>query len=233
MKQLLTNLNIIKQGNERLIFNGTGQGVPWDVIQDAGNRKDIRFMFANWNTGGNTIRPKIKMTGSTKHGQESLFYNSKGIKKLEAAYFDFSNAPDDFYMCFANCEGMEEIEDIGIVASDKFQYVFYWNMGIKKIAKITVNDSTVFHSPFEGCSDLEEIRFDGTIGQSGLDFQWSDELTVESLRSILTALSKNSAQANGKSITFSTDSRSIIENDAECLNQMSQAINAGWTIAYA
>ena len=84
-----------------------------------------------------------------------------------------------------------------------------------------------------GCTNLEEVRFDGVIGQTGLGFNNSAKLSVESLRSILTALSKDSAQASGKTITFNTASKAKIEADYECATQLADAVAAGWTIAYA
>ena len=64
-------------------------------------------------------------------------------------------------------------------------------------------------------------------------FNNSSKLSVESLRSILTALSKDSTQASGKTITFNTASKTKIESDSECSTQLASAVAAGWTVAYA
>ena len=99
------------------------------------------------------------------------------------------------------------------------------------IEKIIINENTVISATwFSEDRGLENLTIEGTIGQNNFSVKDCKKLNVESLLSILTALSKN---VSGKSITFSTVHKDIIETDAQCLEQYNLAINAGWTIAYA
>ena len=96
-------------------------------------------------------------------------------------------------------------------------------------------------SPFTGnisdffylCYALENITITGTIQNTGFDLHWSTKLTIESLTSILTALSKNSSVAAGKSITFPTAAQAKIQANTTAKGQYDAAIAAGWTIAFS
>ena len=79
---------------------------------------------------------------------------------------------------------------------------------------------------------LENIVFEGTIGQN-FWFNMCTKLTVASLLSILTALTKDSAKASGKTVTLATAHKAKIEADTACTAQLNAAIAAGWTVAYA
>ena len=101
------------------------------------------------------------------------------------------------------------------------------------IDKIIVNENTKYSGLFTNDSSLKNIIFEGKIGQSNLNCRTCTSLTTASLLSILTALSKDQSIASGKSVTFSTVHQSVIEGDADCLEQLNLAVAAGWTIAYA
>ena len=93
----------------------------------------------------------------------------------------------------------------------------------------TVNISDFFYL----CYALENITITGTIQNTGFDLHWSTKLTIESVTSILTALSKDSSVAAGKSITFPTAAQAKIQADTTAKGQYDAAIAAGWTIAFS
>ena len=104
---------------------------------------------------------------------------------------------------------------------------------LKTIRTLTVSENTPFNnSMFSLNGSLENIEFAGTIGQKGINFEGSPKLTTASLLSILTALSKDSTVATGKTVTFATASQAVIEGNTDCMAQYNEAINAGWTIAF-
>ena len=86
---------------------------------------------------------------------------------------------------------------------------------------------------FYNCPALENITVTGTIMNTGFDLHWSTKLTVESLTSILTALSKDSTAAAGKAITFPTAAQEKINGNTTAKGQYDAALAAGWTIAFA
>lgn len=104
---------------------------------------------------------------------------------------------------------------------------------LKTIRTLTVSENTPFNNGmFSLNGSLENIEFAGTIGQKGMNLEGSPKLTTASLLSILTALSKDSTVATGKTVTFATASKAVIEADTDCMTQYNLAINAGWTIAF-
>lgn len=78
--------------------------------------------------------------------------------------------------------------------------VFFNANNMKNIVKLIVTDTNTYNSWFYGCTALEEIRFEGTIGKS-LDLHWSTKLSAESYESILNCLSTTSS---GQTLTLPT-----------------------------
>jgi hypothetical protein len=65
---------------------------------------------------------------------------------------------------------------------------------------LLVDENTKHGGGFESLYGLKEVRFNGTIGQNGLNFQWSTKLSKASIESVITALSPNTS---GLSVTLS------------------------------
>ena len=87
-------------------------------------------------------------------------------------------------------------------------YVFNNATNLITVPKIIVNKNIEFTGWFASCALLTEIRFEGIIGKS-LDIHWSTKLSMESLASIVGALSKTST---GQTITLPTTARETYDN---------------------
>lgn len=213
-----------------------GKEYIWEVVQQGGARTDYREAFVMWDM--DYIHPKYKVTPIADYSGYLTFSNSK-IKKIEKEYFDFSqkistsNIQSGWYYTFSGCNYLEEVEDIGMQAMINYSYTFAWCYNLHTIAIIRTDENTSWGSTFTACSNLQNITIEGVIGKSGFSVKDCKRLTKESLLSILRALSKDSTVASGKSITFAAAHQEVIESDAECLEQLNLAVNAGWTIAYA
>ena len=182
----------------------------WDIIQNHGNRNAYQSAFANWDC--EHIHPKYKIVPTTGN-MSQMFYSNKSLKKIEAEYFDFSKVPTatyasaSLYYTFQFCSELEEIEVE--LPADFITGAFHGCSKLHTIAGIKVKETTTFSSnPFHSCSALEEIRFEGTIGNS-LDLHWSTKLSMESLSSIVRALSKT---VTGQTITLPTTARETYDN---------------------
>jgi hypothetical protein len=135
-----------------------------------------------------------------------MIYRCAKLKKVEAAYFDLSQLPNPMasncslgYL-FGLCDELEEIEDIGLPACYNVGYLCYSDKKLKKIAVIRIAESTKVDNMLYYCPELEYVRIEGVIGQSGIDLKYSTKLTRESIESIVNALSDT---AEGKTITLS------------------------------
>ena len=214
-----------------------GKDYIWEVVQLSGARINYSKAFLRWRMDGN-LHPKYKVIPTEVASGHQTFYRLAGVSKIESKYFDFSRKPrgtsssNGWYYTFNGCN-VKEIEDIGMKADCAYTHTFAFCKYLCTIALIRTDEKTSWDNTFQSCTSLENITIEGVIGRSGFDVKDCKKLTVDSLLSILTALSKDSNIASGKSITFSTVHQSVIEGNAECLEQLNLAVNAGWTIAYA
>ena len=108
--------------------------------------------------------------------------------------------------------------------------LFFNANNMKNVVKLIVADKNTYNSWFYGCSALEEIRFEGTIGKS-LDIHWSKKLSMTSLASIVGALSDTVTE---QTLTLPTTAES--NYDSETYTGRWKEVVASkpnWTFAYA
>lgn len=213
----------------------------WNMFQDSGNRTKYSSAFADWSA--EYIRPKYKVVPTHENGLTQMFNNCKGLKKIEAIYFDLSKKPQNltstnsnlgYYYTFSSCVELEEIEDIGMIAQNNYYSTFASCYKLHTIAKMGVDENTKFSTTFSSCRELVNLTIDGTIGQSGFNIQYSTKLSAKSLYSIIKALS---ATTTGLTITLPATSESNYnanppENAPSTWSEL-VATKGNWTIAYA
>ena len=216
----------------------------WDVFQENGNRQSYYMAFqssghASWDE--NNFRPKYDIRPITT--AQYMFYSVGSFAQKTYSLKEWLNNSGvvlDMSQCKYCTYGfigawftdIPYIDFSGISTNYDIMETFRNCIHLHTIDGIRVKPELLYTGTFHGCGKLENILFDGEIGND-IDFHWSPLLTVESLRSILTALSKNSTYASGKTITFNTASKAVIEADSECVSQLASAVSAGWTIAYS
>ena len=174
------------------------------------------------------------------YGKATIYYQNRFFEYPEELFepkYDFVFSVANSYSANATFRGCKAKDlkkncDFTQMTAVGIYYTFYQSSALVNARTLKVNENVKYVNSFGGCTNLEEIRFEGSIGQNGLSFANSAKLSVASLRSILTALSKNSTYANGKTITFNTASKAVIEADTICSEQLALAVSAGWTIAY-
>ncbi len=178
----------------------------WDNVQNYGNRTGYNSAFTNW--GSEYIRPKYKVELTADSSVQSagiVFEYCKKLKKVESAYFDFSQKPTGtsnnagYYYTFNGCTSLEEIEDIGLVPQYSYTNTFAYCYKLHTIAKMGVDENTKFSNTFTGCEDLVNLTIDGTIGQNGFNVSACTLLSADSIKSIIEALS---ITLSGLSITL-------------------------------
>jgi hypothetical protein len=145
------------------------------------------------------IRPKYKVV-PTSGSVGSLFNNNKKLLVVEKNYFDFSQitALNADYICNA-CNKLLVFEDCGLPALDKYNHCWRFCHALHTIEVLRCKESTTFNTPFANCTSLENITFEGVIGQD-IDFTPCTKLRETSIRSIITHLSDT---ASGKTLTLS------------------------------
>lgn len=203
----------------------------WDAFQKDGNRAKYHYAFFQW--GGDTIRPKYKVAPTDVQSLNQTFCESK-VKKIESAYFDFSQKVsgsydnNSAYYTFNSCTNLEEIEDIGLFESFKYYATFSWSKKLHTIAKMRVAETTKYQSVFNGCSALENLTIEGVIGQDGFSVSDCKKLSADSIRNIIEHLSDT---ASGKTLTLSKTA----VNNAFTTDEWTAlaATKKNWTISLA
>lgn len=205
-----------------------GEREMWDYILDYGAKYDFNKAFSQ--TGFEYIRPPYKIIPTYNYSLNQTFVEAKKLKKVEAAYFDFSkkqrggSSQTGLYWTFATCPALEEVEDIGLQPDYSLSSTFVWCGKLKKIAMVRVDENTLYDDPFNGCGNLEDIRFEGVIGQNGLNFRWNTKLTYDSCHSIFTHLKdfrttivENYADADTGNRPYELATHALTEGDKYCL----------------
>lgn len=208
----------------------------WDKWQDYGNRTDYDRGFAGWTADmEDFLKPKYDIRPTEAY---MMFGNNKALTDLPAWCAD-CGIELDFGNCinFSYIAHRSDITHIGIInttGSTKYNSILGWAIKLVTVDRIILkNDgSQKGSSDSFFCPNLENITFEGIIGNN-IWFHACTKLTTASMLSILTALSKDSTVATGKTITLATAHKAKIEADADCTAQLSAAIAAGWTVAYA
>ena len=186
----------------------------WDALTNNGERTDYGYAFSNWSS--EYIRPTRKIVPTSSESARSTFFKCPNLKKIESACFDFSqktkgtSATSGYSYTFYNCGKLEEIEDIGIKADFSFNHAFECGK-LRTIAKIGTDENTQFTSAFDYAYSLENVTFEGVIGQN-LNIRWSKQLSADSIRNIIEHLSDT---AEGKTLTLSQTARTKAFTDAE------------------
>lgn len=203
----------------------------WDAYQSNGTRKKYHSAFAGDGWKQTNFKPKYIARPSDAR---NMFYQSPLTDLTLTHKLDFSEVTtlNDFIARSSVTKvpaiNLSKVSDSLYVFENAFELVTVENL-IFPTSPFTVNISGIFSR----CNALENITITGTIQNTGCDLHWSTKLTVESLTSILTALSKNSSVAAGKSITFPTAAQAKIQADTTAKGQYDAAIAAGWTIAFS
>ena len=203
----------------------------WDDYQSNGTRKNYHSAFAGEGWKQTNFKPKYTIRPSEAR---NMFYQSPLTDLTLTHKLDFSEvtALSDFIARSSVTKvpaiNLSKIIDSLYVFENAFELVTVENL-IFPTRPFTVNISGIIYR----CIALENITITGTIQNTGCDLHWSTKLTIESLTSILTALSKDSSVAAGKSITFPTAAQAKIQADTTAKGQYDAAIAAGWTIAFS
>lgn len=217
----------------------------WDTISQNGNRNDLRCAFYMWDV--EYIRPPYKLIPTDQFSGYMTFSNCERLKKVEKAYFDFSNKATgtntnaSWQYTFSGCYNLKVIEDIGLTPQFSYLYTFRNCQNLHTIEKLRVDENTGFSSAFVNCHELKNLTIDGTIGKNGFNLQYSTKLSKASLLSILNACNID-VVGKGISITLpkmcidgATNTESLLSEtgDAELYGAKMAALSCGYSIVFA
>lgn len=207
----------------------------WDALQFNGKRTLYNYAFMHGSWTAELLKPKY----TVKAKQASYMFSNNTVSNLDLSdpIYDFSNCIS--YAQWLDSSSVVKVPKIDASkVSQSCYYMFNNATKLETIVELALPVTAITYgqatkNTFQNCTSLKNITVTGTIANTGFDLHWSTNLTIESLTSILTALSKNSSVAAGKSITLPTTAQAKINADTTAKAQYDSAIAAGWTIAFS
>lgn len=208
----------------------------WDAFTRNGDRTNYQYAFYYW--GNEYLHPNRKIIPTFNSSGYLTFAYAK-FKKIEAQYIDFSQKPigtrfnQSYYYTCSNCSNLEEIEDIGFQADFGYEAAFMACGKLHTIAKIRTKEDTVFVDTFAYNHELQNIAFEGVIGQN-IDFKWSTKLSANSIINIIEHLSDTNPPAGQpkKTLTLSRTAVNKAFEESEGANNGSLSQEWEWYLGY-
>lgn len=207
----------------------------WDNCQVNGNRTNYYLGFAGSSWNKETFKPKydIKPNGSmymifNQFNQYNEPFDLVERLKECGVSLDFSNVTGDNYAFYnanvthigvvdlRNCTSMQNTFLVGDTVTSP----------LKTIDKVILKDDgkQKFYTPFSNCASLENIIFEGVIGND-ISFASCSKLTHDSLMSIINALKDYSGTTTTKTLTLHVNSKALLTDTEKAI-----AEEKGWTI---
>ena len=224
--------------NEQKIYDAGKQKAYdefWNSLQYGGHRTmyNYAFMQGGWTT--ETLKPKYTVT--VNQANYMFYANTVPNLDLSDPIYDFSNCTN--YSNWLPYSSVIKVPKINVSKiSSGANQLFKQATKLETIVELALPSTAMTYAyptanAFDNCAALKNITVTGVIANTGFDLHWSTKLTIESLTSILTALSKESSVATGKSITLPSAAQAKINANTTAKAQYDSAIAAGWTIAFS
>lgn len=208
MSDIATKLATVAENQQKVYDAGYAKGQAegkqaeydafWDNLQSNGALIPYVASFgAAWNDA--TFKPKHNIRPTDAY----MMFRSSKVTDLTnlGVEVDFSNCFNFQYAFTFSSVSHIGIVDVRNSKSIKLTQTFAQTTKLHTIDKIIIDeDSGYFDGTFESAIALTNITFEGVIGKSSINFQWSTLLSKASITSIINALS---ATKSGLSATLS------------------------------
>lgn len=206
----------------------------WDAFQKNGTRTNYAYGFLGQGFNFANFYPKYDIITTTGN---QLFYawqtagdgqtETSLKKRLEecGVRLDISQVTTGTQMFqYGYC--LTELPLLDFSSFTTGTNIFYNCRNLVTIEKMVLTENTPLTGWFNGCTALENIVFEGTIGTNGLNLSYSPNLTHDSLMSVINALKDYSGTSTTRTVTFGSDNLAKL-TDAE----KKIATDKGWTLA--
>ena len=168
----------------------------WDSFQNNGNRRTYYYTFYAWSDENFYPKYDIISTGTAQQ-----MFSLSEIVDLEqrlidcGVQLDVLNSTHNGYMFYG--AKTRAVPVIDLSRGKKCDYFFYNCTNLVTVRKIKYasNGSQDHTNSFTNCTELEHLIVEGKIGQT-YNLQHSSKLTLESAKSVLSALVNYAGTAN-------------------------------------
>lgn len=206
----------------------------WYDFQEGGKRTAYNNAFQNvWTDAMLNPIYDIRPTSAGYMFSGAKIVDLKGCLEKSGIVFDTSNATSLDY-AFSGAGSLVYCPEISALKSASLWSIFYDCKKLIIIDKLILKSDgsqTFNDNSFKNCSSLVEIRIEGVIGNN-VNFQWSKNLSMMSLASIVGALSTS---VSGKTITLPNTARATYDNAtiSGAWDAFIEPYRAYWSFAYA
>lgn len=227
-------LTTIAENEQRVYDSGYDKAYKdeWDKLTNFNKRRFYEYGF--YGSGYDYIRPPYKLISTSR--TLYMFNECRNLKKLEKNYFDLSGTAthntasntSSLYYTFRLCTSLEVIEDIGIPANS-YYYTFGGCSKLHTIEVMRCKKDATYNHPFNNCPELANITIEGEIGNN-ISFADCSKLTIESLRSIFSALYDfvGNGETTTSTITLHKDAYDRTPEEV-----IEEAKGKGWSVVVA
>ena len=175
----------------------------WDEYQLNGKEADCRYMFSGVGWNEKTFNPKYSIDYNIISGSYMFYYS----RKLDFDLVEFLKERNkviifkpynDINNCFSYSK-ITRVGEISLLETNNTQIECFGNSEVKTIDLIRIKETTDLMYMFRNANKLENILFDGIIGNI-INMQWCEKLTKNTITNIIETLSIN---AENKPLTLS------------------------------
>jgi hypothetical protein len=198
---------------------GGGGSTEWDLT----GKTDFNFMF----NGCKNLTEAPKMITSDGTSFSGMFYNCTNLTSIPQLD---TGKGTDFGSMFNKCSSLITAPQLDTSNGTNFSYMFAGCTNLVTVPlldiSIATNINSMFGSILYNCPNLTNVTFTGSIN-ANIDFQYSQLLTYDSVKSILTACS-NTTNTNAKTIKFTI---TLTDQNSELTDLIATCTSKGWTIS--
>lgn len=236
LKKISENVTKIAENEPRVYNAGVEDGKEavwnafWDGYQDMGNRTNYRNAFAGMGWTPHNFKPKYDIR-PTSDGAYMMFYYAQNMQGDLAQMLEDCGVELDLSQCTAWIQYLiagSKITRLGRCDCSNASTLGSTFSGtpLHTIDELIVSAKTTFSGAFNECPELQNLKISGTIGQNGLNLQWSTKLSRASIESVINALSTTTS---GLTVTFSKTAKEAAFTNYEWASRI--ATKSNWTIA--
>lgn len=194
----------------------------WDSYQRNGNLINYSYAFCGNGWTDVNFKPKYSIISNNC---DHLFTSSP-ISKVPCLLDTSTSTNFNYMFAVSNIVDAPTL-DLTKCGVDNFQYTFYSAAKCKSIKLINVQETLKFTASFTGCTALESITFDGTIGNN-ISFSKSSNLTHASIMNIIEHLRDLVADGITTKTTLTLGATNLEKLTDE---EKAKATQKGWTLA--
>lgn len=194
----------------------------WNCITNYGKREKFPYTFSYTDFSGYRFIKPISPSGKSSSAA-NMFKFYTGIRlpeNLDLSNISITSTHADMFFEAK----IVEMNDIKIPALNSYHNMFLRCTSLKTIKTLRVHTKTTFFQTFYGCSALEQIRFEGTIGND-IDLSDCKNLTVETLLHIIDHLNDYSDTDTICTLTMGSSNLDKLTD-----SQQQKVLDKGWVL---